>query len=458
MMTLIRSAGRLLVLLLLLAPVSLLAAEPKVRIVSFGLFGDQDVFESEAKGAAEVVSARFGHAPSVVRFNSKSREDATPDTLAATLQSTAMGMDAEHDVLIVILTSHGSPAGVAVKTPSRAATLAPFDLFVMLDATHVRHRVVIVSACYSGVFVPPLADPDTLVITAADASHTSFGCRSGAAWTYFGDAFFNGALRHAANLHEAFAQASAAIRKRETKEHLEPSNPQMAGGENVERTLAGMPDAAVPHDARYAPSLAARGDAYDVRGDFDHAIAAYNEAIALDPKYAPAYYGRSQHYRVRGNLALALADANQALALDPKSADAYNTRGTVYVNQGERDRAIADFDAAIALDPKRFVIYFNRGVAYAAKGDNDKAVADYDTSIKLQPNYFGSYFRRGIAFAAKGDAAHAIADFSQAIKLNPKYADAFDKRSLAYRAKGDTAHADADLKESARLKASPAPQ
>jgi Peptidase C13 family len=47
----------------------------------------------------------------------------------------------------------------------------------MLARTGVRHRVVVISACYSGVFIPRLANPDMLVITAADADHPSFGCR-----------------------------------------------------------------------------------------------------------------------------------------------------------------------------------------------------------------------------------------------------------------------------------------
>jgi hypothetical protein len=62
----------------------------------------------------------------------------------------------------------------------------------MLDQTGVQHKVVIISACYSGVFIPRLANSDTLVITAADAGHASFGCEDNKAqWTYFGDALFN---------------------------------------------------------------------------------------------------------------------------------------------------------------------------------------------------------------------------------------------------------------------------
>ena len=154
-------------------------------------------------------------------------------------------MDAENDILLLILTSHGSRAGLAVKAGAREDTLWPSVLAGMLDHAGVRHRVVIISACYSGIFIPALANADTLVITAADAEHPSFGCRDGARWTYFGEAFFNTAMRRSTNLRDAFTLARTLVRKRELRNGFEPSNPQIAGGENTEQLLNGHRDHAV---------------------------------------------------------------------------------------------------------------------------------------------------------------------------------------------------------------------
>jgi hypothetical protein len=111
----------------------------------------------------------------------------------------------------------------------------------MLARTRVRHKVVVISACYSGVFIPRLANPNVLVITAADADHSSFGCRDKAKWTYFGDAFFNVALRKTKSLKDAFVVARALVRNRELREHFEPSNPLLAGGANVQPFLIAHP-------------------------------------------------------------------------------------------------------------------------------------------------------------------------------------------------------------------------
>ena len=69
------------------------------------------------------------------------------------MASAAAKMDREHDLLVVVLTSHGSPDGVAVQAGRHVEILSPAALAGMLDRAGVRHRVVIVSACYSGVFI-----------------------------------------------------------------------------------------------------------------------------------------------------------------------------------------------------------------------------------------------------------------------------------------------------------------
>ncbi len=212
----------------------------KVSVVSFGLFGDQGVFRSEATGAARVVAGRFGGAPINVQYNSKKGGGATIEGLAISLAA-ANGMDANNDILFLILTSHGSRAGLAVKAGRLTQTLTPSSLAYMLARTSMRYKVVVISACYSGIFIPRLANPYTLVITAADADHPSFGCRDKAKWTYFGNAFFNIALRQAKSLKDAFVVARSLVKKREVRERFEPSNPLMAGGENVQPLLISRP-------------------------------------------------------------------------------------------------------------------------------------------------------------------------------------------------------------------------
>jgi hypothetical protein len=210
-----------------------------IYILSFGLWGPQSVFESEAKGAARILEAQLGSkGRTIVRFNTKRRSDATPASLRAAAQATGQALDPAEDVVVLVLTSHGAPDGIALAAGRNTTLMTPGDVRTLLNETRARHRVVIVSACYSGTFARALADERTLVITAAAADKPSFGCRDGAAWTYFGDAFFNKALRREPRLDAAFETARRLVTQREQREGYDPSNPQIAGGSQVLERLS----------------------------------------------------------------------------------------------------------------------------------------------------------------------------------------------------------------------------
>jgi hypothetical protein len=203
-------------------------------VLSFGLWGDQSVFESEAKGAARILERRLdAKGRSVVLFNGRKRFGAKPEAVFAAAQAAGRVLDPEEDVAVLILTSHGAPEGIGLVMGKERRLVTPGDVGRLLDITRARHRVLIVSACYSGIFAKALADPRTLVITAAAADRPSFGCRDGATWTYFGDAFFNRALRAETRLDRAFDRAREFVTERERREGFDPSNPQIAGGAEV---------------------------------------------------------------------------------------------------------------------------------------------------------------------------------------------------------------------------------
>jgi hypothetical protein len=107
----------------------------------------------------------------------------------------------------------------------------------MLDRSGIKNRVIVISACHSGSFIPALAGPTSLVIAAARADRTSFGCEDRREWTYFGDAFFNRALREERSFERAFDRARLTIRTWERKERLVRSLPQIAGGEALRPRL-----------------------------------------------------------------------------------------------------------------------------------------------------------------------------------------------------------------------------
>ena len=193
------------------------------------------------------------------------------------------------------------------------------------------------------------------------------------------------------------------------------------------------------------------GNARYYKGDYQGAIAAFDEALSLDPKYSSAYNNRSCAYSKLGRYDRAIEDCNEALAIDAKDAVAYYNRGGLYYDKGDNERAIADYDKAISLNSKYFEAYNNRGNAYAHKGNYTHAISDYSRALVLNPDFSIAYYNRGSAYVDTGEYDRAIADFDRALALSPKDADVYNGRGLAYDGKGDIDRAIADYSQALAL-------
>ena len=210
---------------------------PQVRgetdVYAIGIAGwsEQNVFIKELDGALAALGKVLPVRDRTLRLvNHADTVERTPVAVranfAAAVSAAGRAMDKDEDVLVLFMTSHGSRRGVALQMPGVVgASLAPEDVAEVLDREGIKNRIVVVSACYAGVFVKPLANDNTIVLTAADEKSTSFGCSNEREWTYFGDAFFNQHLVPAVSLEEAFLNAKVTIRQWEVRDGLTPSNP-----------------------------------------------------------------------------------------------------------------------------------------------------------------------------------------------------------------------------------------
>ena len=213
-------------------------------IYAIGIAGwTQDVFRNELAGALKVTRKALPLNGGTVRLiNSRETADTVPlasrQNFAAAVRGIAGVMDKEEDVLFLFMTSHGEKRSFGLQLPSTIVRLRPREVADVLNREGIKNRVVVVSACYSGIFVKPLADENTIVLTAADKKSTSFGCAEGREWTYFGDALFHHSLKPGTDFRGAFAKARDLIAEWEKRDRFTSSNPQGHFGETLMRKLA----------------------------------------------------------------------------------------------------------------------------------------------------------------------------------------------------------------------------
>jgi hypothetical protein len=209
-------------------------AKDTTNIYTIGVAGwaGQDVFLKELDGGLAALGDMLpikGHTLRLVnnRETLESLPLATGHNFAAAVHAIAEVMNKNDDVLLLLLTSHGRETGFGLRLPNDATTeLTPQQLAATLNGEGIKNRVVIVSACFAGIFVPPLANDDSIILTAADAKNTSFGCSPERDWTYFGDAFFRQSVRPGRDFQHSFDNARLLIHGWELMDHATPSNPQ----------------------------------------------------------------------------------------------------------------------------------------------------------------------------------------------------------------------------------------
>jgi len=167
---------------------------------------------------------------------------ATVEGLKLALKDVAAKMDVEQDVLFLSLSSHGSedPSLSVSNLGVSLRDLSGADLADALRASGIKWKVIVISACHAGAFIDALRDDNSIILTAAAADRTSFGCSDDRELTYFGEAFYQDALPQSATLQDAFSRAKADIASREEREHVRASNPQAFFGKAMEEKLAGI--------------------------------------------------------------------------------------------------------------------------------------------------------------------------------------------------------------------------
>src|SRR5262245_27978729 len=174
-----------------------------------------------------------------------------------------------------------------------------------------------------------------------------------------------------------------------------------------------------------------RGGGHARQGQYDRAIADFNEALRLDPSDDRARYNRGLAYALSGEHDRAIADFNELLQRDPKDAVSLQNRGIAYAGKGQFDRAFADFNEAIRLNPNDPKAFSNRGFAHRLSGQYELAVRDYDQVLKLVPDSHVTYYNRGRSYEGRRDYAQAIADYDEAIRRDPKDSDYWSARCSA---------------------------
>ena len=210
------------------------ASTPAVELYTLTLGGDgkQSVFLRESDYVANMLTSRFGAFGQIRLVNHRDHLVDRPMATRENMRRAAVTLaerSGPEDLIFIYLTSHGTSEHELVLDQPRMelADLPADELATVLAPLKNRDKVIVISACYSGGFIPALKDERTLIMSASRADRVSFGCSEEANFTYFGDALFAQALNQTDDLEQAFKLARATVAERELADGFEASEPQI---------------------------------------------------------------------------------------------------------------------------------------------------------------------------------------------------------------------------------------
>lgn len=193
----------------------------------------EPVFDNAVDRLAALFKSRYGVVAE--RFTSRRRrEDGKHDATWQDISRVAAARRmAAGDACLFYFTSHGDIGGLYMAR--HRSLLPPEDLARLVDgACGKRPTVVVVSACFSGTFLrPALATANRVILTAARADRSSFGCSFREALSVYDRCFLDswGANPTWMALHRAIAACVAETERR--RNYRPPSEPQAFFGRLV---------------------------------------------------------------------------------------------------------------------------------------------------------------------------------------------------------------------------------
>src|SRR5262249_34952833 len=156
--------------------------KPESYLLGAGLNNRQDVFKNDVESIRDLFDKHWNTARrSVALIADESTKTAYAYPSRAFLRRAASSigqkMDRNKDVFMVFLSSHGTSEGLLAALPDGSKfSFTAVDVRKLLEESGAKYRVVVISACHSGALMKELQDDRTLVMAAAHADRTSFGC------------------------------------------------------------------------------------------------------------------------------------------------------------------------------------------------------------------------------------------------------------------------------------------
>lgn len=163
-------------------------------------------------------------------------------------------------------------------------------------------------------------------------------------------------------------------------------------------------------------------------GKYDEAIAAYQKFQEANPGLYQIQISIADCYREKGEFDKAIALYNEAIAQSASdatlgkdmSAKALAGIGNCYLKQGRLEEAQGFFQKSIETSPKDEILAYNVGEIYFSNQALDQAVRYFELAAQIKPSWPDPFLKLGYVYLNKADNAKAAENFEKFLALEPE--------------------------------------
>jgi len=161
-----------------------------------------------------------------------------------------------------------------------------------------------------------------------------------------------------------------------------------------------------------------RGDTYYASGQYEEAVAAYDDYLQSSPRNVKALYNRGRAHEELGNYEQAEADFKRALEHDSKNVQVMMSLSNLFQKQKNHSGALLYADYATEVSGAPAMAFFLKARALHQLGNTEEAMNEYNIAIKRDKNFAQAYHYRGMLKLGTQNKRGGCDDLKQAVAMN----------------------------------------
>lgn len=186
-----------------------------------------------------------------------------------------------------------------------------------------------------------------------------------------------------------------------------------------------------PIEATTAEEWFIKAYEYGELGQYENAIEAYDNSLAIDPHNAATWTNRGHTLYKLGRYEEAIESYNKALEINPWKTSTLYFKGNALRRLGRFEEAIEIYDKVLEIDPENPSALYYKGYALRQLERYEQAIEAFDKALEIDPDYLNAWLEKGYILKILERYKEAIDCYDEVLELDPEHGNTWYDKGYA---------------------------